>query len=135
MNDKIFLYSNILVYCYSNSDLNKQRIARTLATTDNVYISTQVLNETANVLHKKYAVSWHNLEELITDFENNFFIHTLTAKDVTQACRMANRYSFSFYDSLIISAALKCNCTILYSEDLHHSQIIENGIKIMNPFL
>jgi predicted nucleic acid-binding protein len=95
INDKIFSDSNILVYCYSKSDLKKQNIARTLASTDNVYISTQVLNETANVLHKKYEISWGNLEELMSDCENNFTIHNLIQNDIKQACRIADRYNFS----------------------------------------
>jgi predicted nucleic acid-binding protein len=135
MKDKIFLDSNILVYCYSNSDVSKQTIARELATAAGVCISTQVLNETINVLYRKFSVNWSSLENLVTDFENNFFMHSLTAADVKQACRIASRYNFSFYDSMIISVALECSCSILYSEDLKHGQLIENRIKIVNPFL
>ena len=134
INDKIFSDSNILVYCYSKSDLKKQNIARTLASTDNVYISTQVLNETANVLHKKYEISWGNLEELMSDCENNFTIHNLIPNDIKQACRIADRYNFSLYDSLIITAALECNCSVLYSEDLQDGQVIDKKINIVNPF-
>ena len=43
------------------------------------------------------------------------------------------RYGFSFYDSLIIAAALESGCTRLYSEDLQHGQQIE-GLIIENPF-
>jgi predicted nucleic acid-binding protein len=45
------------------------------------------------------------------------------------------KYQYSFYDSLIISAALSCNCEMLFSEDLQHGQIIEERLKIINPFL
>ena len=133
MSDKIFLDSNILIYCYSNSDEKKQAIARNLAKKNNTFISTQVLNETANVLFKKYGIDWDSIEGLITDFERNFFIQALTANDVRKACRIADRYKFSFYDSMIISSALECNCSILYSEDLQDAQKIEK-IKILNPF-
>jgi predicted nucleic acid-binding protein len=51
------------------------------------------------------------------------------------ACQIAEKYHFSFYDSLIIAASLECDCNILYSEDMHHGQIIENKLKIVNPFL
>ncbi len=44
------------------------------------------------------------------------------------------RWQFSFYDSLIIAAALEANCTILYSEDLQHNQKI-NDLTVTNPFL
>ena len=38
MSDKIFLDSNILVYCYSTSDARKQGIARTLSALDNATV-------------------------------------------------------------------------------------------------
>ena len=43
------------------------------------------------------------------------------------------RYRFSFYDSLIVAAALEAGCKTLYSEDLQHAQEIE-GLTIANPF-
>jgi len=48
---------------------------------------------------------------------------------------MAERYGFSVYHSLIVSAALLSNCTTLFSEDMQHSQKIENTMAISNPFL
>ena len=43
------------------------------------------------------------------------------------------RFGFSFYDSLIVAAALEAGCTRLYSEDLQHGQRIQN-LTIENPF-
>ena len=43
-------------------------------------------------------------------------------------------YQFSFYDSLIVAAALEAGCKTLYSEDLQHDQRIE-GLCIQNPFI
>jgi len=61
-------------------------------------------------------------------------VHVNKPATVEQACRIADNYKFSFYDSLIVSAALACNCAILYSEDMHHGQLIEDRLKIINPF-
>jgi predicted nucleic acid-binding protein len=44
------------------------------------------------------------------------------------------KYGFSNWDSLILAAALEHSCTCLYSEDLHHGQIIEGCLTIINPF-
>jgi predicted nucleic acid-binding protein len=41
---------------------------------------------------------------------------------------------YSFYDSLIISAAFKSSCSILFTEDMQHGQKIQN-LRIENPFL
>jgi predicted nucleic acid-binding protein len=46
---------------------------------------------------------------------------------------IADKYQYSFYDSLIISAALSCNCKTLYTEDMQDGQIIENSLTIINP--
>ena len=42
--------------------------------------------------------------------------------------------NFSYWDSMITAAALKSGCNILYSEDLQHEQLMENQLKIINPF-
>jgi predicted nucleic acid-binding protein len=47
---------------------------------------------------------------------------------------IAERYGFSFYDSLIVSAALLADCPTLYSEDMQHGQKIENRIGDCQPF-
>ena len=49
------------------------------------------------------------------------------------AVSILGRYGFSFYDSLIVAAALEAGCTRLYSEDLQHGQRIQR-LTILNPF-
>jgi predicted nucleic acid-binding protein len=55
MKDKAFIDTNILVYLYSNSEMEKQGIARSLIFESDIdiFISTQVLGEFTNVLYKK----------------------------------------------------------------------------------
>jgi predicted nucleic acid-binding protein len=50
------------------------------------------------------------------------------------AVEIARDRGFSIYDSLIIAAALRAGCSILYSEDLHHGQAI-GQLTIRNPFV
>jgi predicted nucleic acid-binding protein len=44
------------------------------------------------------------------------------------------RWRFSFYDSLVVAAALRAGCDVLYSEDLRHHQQV-GKLTIVNPFL
>lgn len=44
-----------------------------------------------------------------------------------------NVFIYSFYDSLIIAAALEARCQVLYSEDMQDGQAVR-GLKIANPF-
>jgi len=50
------------------------------------------------------------------------------------ALTLVNRYCLSFYDALIISAAIDANCNILFSEDMQDGFKIENKLTIINPF-
>ena len=47
---------------------------------------------------------------------------------------MAERYRFSFYDALIVAAALESGCTTLFSEDLQDGQVIDQTLTVRNPF-
>ncbi len=57
----------------------------------------------------------------------------LTAEIHDAAVDISERYGFHFFDSLIVAAALRAKCSILYTEDLQHGQKIE-GLTIRNPF-
>jgi predicted nucleic acid-binding protein len=135
MKDNIFLDTNILVYSYSNNEINKRIIARELIAENNSYVSTQVLQELCNTITRKLGFSFADAINVSNEVAQNNNLHTNTQKTILKACQIAERYLFSFYDSLIVAAAIECNCTVLYSEDMHHNQIIENTIKIVNPFL
>ncbi len=45
------------------------------------------------------------------------------------------RYGYSYWDSLIIATALQNDCSILYSEDMQHNQLIEGKLRIINPLI
>jgi predicted nucleic acid-binding protein len=57
----------------------------------------------------------------------------LSAETSLLALRIAQEYRFSWFDSLIVASALENNCSILVSEDLHHGQVIEKNLTIINP--
>ncbi len=134
-NGKVFLDSNILIYSYSNSEPGKQLIARNIITENNSVISTQVLQELTNTVTRKFQFSYPDAANAIKECCHNNDLHINTEDTIVQACRIAGQYGFSFYDSLIISAALECNCITLYSEDMQHDMHIDERLAIINPFL
>ncbi len=134
MNDRVFFDSNILIYCYSNSEQEKRAIARQLIAENNSMISTQVLQELTNTLTKKFKFSYGEAAILVKESCQNNNLHINTEDTILQACDIAQRYGFSFFDSLVISAALETECSILYSEDMNHDQKIYNRLTIINPF-
>ena len=132
---KVFLDSNIVIYAYLNNEMAKQQISKQLIAKQEVIISTQVLQEMTNTLHRKFKTDYDIIYSLLTEcIQNVTGLHINTQHTVFKACSIAERYYFSFYDSLIIAAAIESGCNILYSEDLQHNMKIENRLTIFNPF-
>jgi predicted nucleic acid-binding protein len=75
------------------------------------------------------------IEATVQQLLTHFRVQSLTTKHVIDAFRIVKRYQFSFWDSLIVAAALDMQCSVLYTEDLHHGQWIDNTLEIRNPFV
>jgi predicted nucleic acid-binding protein len=71
---------------------------------------------------------------LVSEVNSGFNVYLNKPATIEKACQIADKYQFSFYDSLIIAAALSCNCKKLFSEDMQDGQVIENTLTIINPF-
>jgi predicted nucleic acid-binding protein len=133
-NDRVFVDSNILIYSYSDIFIDKRDKARQVINSfESAYISTQVVNEFVSAFSKKMKAEWQDIIESLNEITDNFLVYSSTPDTVKHACAIALKYHFSFYDSLIIAAALECNCTILFSEDMQHGRVIENRLTIINP--
>ena len=131
--ERIFLDSNVVIYAYFKQDEKKQRISKQLIS-QNAIISTQVLQELTNTLHRKMGVDYSIVRLILQECLKNCDLNTNTFDTVFRALDIAEKYGFSFYDSLIVAAALESKCTTLYSEDMQHDQHIEN-LTIKNPFV
>jgi predicted nucleic acid-binding protein len=134
MSDRVFLDSNIIVYSYSNTEIDKQEAARKILSESNSFISTQVLQELCNIITRKFKFSYQQASVAVKESRQNNNLHINTESTILQACQIAEKYGFSFYDSMIVSAAIESNCTTLYSEDLQDGQIIEEKVTVKNPF-
>jgi len=51
-----------------------------------------------------------------------------------QGLHIRSRYSLSWFDALIVSAAVEARCGVLYTEDLQHGLEIER-VLVQNPFV
>jgi predicted nucleic acid-binding protein len=59
----------------------------------------------------------------------------IESANVLQAMEVKQKYGYSYWDSLVLATALLHNCSIVYSEDMHHSQLINTTLRIINPFV
>jgi len=64
--------------------------------------------------------------------KQKFVITNLNTHTFDLTIDLLTKYGFSFWDSMMVAAALDNQCSILYSEDLHHQQIVEGKLQIIN---
>jgi predicted nucleic acid-binding protein len=140
MNDSFFIDTNIFVYSVLLAEQQKRAVALELVdraiSTGKGVVSYQVVQEFFSVAIRHYAqpMSLAECEEyLSTIFRPLLAIHSSQSLYVA-ALDLTRRYSLSWYDSLIVAAALEADCRILYTEDLQHGQQFQK-LRVVNPFL
>ncbi|MEB3213680.1 MAG: PIN domain-containing protein [Leptolyngbyaceae bacterium] len=137
MSDKILLDTNLWVYLYSKDPTEKYERVNTLFLShiESLTVSTQVLGELYNVLLKEKFRTQLQAQEIISQLVDGFDISETTSRQVVDAIKINVRYGYSYWDSLMVATALIDNCSILYSEDMQHNQLIEGKLRIINPLI
>ena len=134
MKDVNFFFdTNVFLYLLSG-DNEKAACVEAIVSKGGT-ISVQVLNEFASVSSRKIGMTYAEIREYLVTIRAVCDVRPLTVETHLLGLDIAEKYGFSFYDSLIVSAALLADCTTLYSEDMQHGQKIENRMVIANPFL
>jgi predicted nucleic acid-binding protein len=131
--DKPFFDTNVLLYLLSEDNRKADRAEAIIAMGGT--ISVQVLNEFASVASRKLKMSYTEIRDALSTVRAVCQTQAVTIDTHERGLEIAERFGFSLYDSMIVSAALQSSCTILYSEDMQHGQEIEYQLIIINPFL
>jgi len=141
MKDKDFLDTNIFIYAIDTSPRGKKKrdVARPL-------IREHIQNETGvisiQVLQEFYQVSTRRIQVPLSIEEAIEYLHYMAVLDtvhpefdmIVAGIRLHERYHISFWDALIVQAALTAGCARLLSEDLQHGFKIDH-LTVENPFL
>ncbi len=138
MKDKIFLDTNIIVYAHDRSSGDKHADAREIM--DYLWenrkgvISVQVLQEFFVCVTKKILkpLPIKNARDIL-DYLSTWDVVANDKHIILKAIDIQERYQFSFWDSLIIQAAIQGQARIVLSEDLPGGQVVKD-LKILNPF-
>ena len=133
MSDKVFFDTTVLVYSVSAED-QRAEVAETLLATGGV-VSVQVLNEFVSVCRRKLKMSWKDVDEALG--AARALCEPVIAVDLEtheDALKLAIRTGYHIYDALIVAAALRAGCNVLYSEDMQDGRRIE-GLTVRNPFV
>jgi predicted nucleic acid-binding protein len=135
MTEKVFVDTNLLVYYYSEDEPEKSVVVKNILQANKVVVSSQIINEFSYVMLKKFEKSPQLIKEIIEKWKVEFNLKALRPVLTTAALDIHERYKFSFWDCLVIAAAIDSKCRILYTEDLQHNQFIGGRLRILNPFL
>lgn len=138
MKERVFLDTNVLVYLFDADNPAKQRSVQDLLSSrelrEQLILSTQVLQEFYVSVTRKLVAP--------LDPEAAFqAVQDLTAFPIVQidpplillAIQRSRKAKVSFWDALILEAALVAGATLLYSEDFQDGAVF-GGLRIANPF-
>ena len=138
MKDKVFLDTNIIVYAHDRSSGNKHDVAREIL--DYMWesrkgvISVQVLQEFFVCVTKKIVKPLTiNNARAILEYLSTWDVVTNDKYITLKAIDLQEKHRFSFWNSLVIQAAVQGGASFLLSEDLPDGRVVE-GLKIFNPF-
>ena len=140
MSGADFIDTNVFVYLFDRRADAKREIADSVVTRalieGNAHVSHQVVQETLHVITSKITspVSPDDAWKFFQQFMAPMWKLSPTPDLYRHGLAIQARYGFSFYDSLIVAAALDAGCSQLLSEDFQHGQRIE-GLTVHNPFL
>lgn len=136
MSVRSFIDTNVLVYADSSDTPEKQHRAVDLIQAHHIagsgVLSTQVLQEFTATALRKLLMPPAVIHERL-DFFAGFEIVNSSPLMISQALQVKVRWNLSFYDALIVQAAIQSGCAELLTEDLQHGATMA-GVKIVNPF-
>lgn len=133
-----FFDTNILIYAVDEEETEKFGLAGELVEAHlvdgNGMISVQVLREFYSATRKlRRPLSDEQARDMVEYF-STFRTLPEDAGMVLGAVRRGQELKLSFWDSLIVEAALKAGADRLLTEDMQHGRVIE-GMRVENPFL
>lgn len=140
MNDEApaFVDTNVLVYAFDSTDPARHAPAAQLLSRlmdeDRLRLSTQVLQEFYVTMTRKGRPPWSPDRALAK--LDDFAAWPVVVNDLAllrEAVLLSRDAVLSFWDALVIVAAVRSGAGTLYTEDLNHGQVLR-GVRIVNPF-
>lgn len=137
MHAKVFVDTNIWLYALIPLKENPKhtQAAQFVLALVRPTVNSQVIREASSNLLRKAGVAESRLREMIGDWYQECEIHPSNITQHLLASELRQNHSFSYWDSLIVAAALDAGCSTLYSEDMQHGCVIKQSLTILNPFL
>ncbi|MGB5158818.1 PIN domain-containing protein [Desulfobacterium sp. N47] len=142
-DNRVFVDTNIFIYASleenRKSDLKADKRNKSITllqsiSDKDVYINTQVLNEIYSVL-LRHGINEKEIHNKLSIIIKETKVSVIRLKTIKYCWDMRLKYKYSYWDCLILTSALENDCTVIYSEDMQHNQMIEQTLRITNPFV
>ncbi|MDR1441663.1 MAG: PIN domain-containing protein [Bifidobacteriaceae bacterium] len=135
MSASAFYDTNVLIYVFDQAEPAKQARAQELLSSVRPTLSAQVLSEFYVTVTRKLAkpVSPELAQQAVAEW-SRFTVVPVTGALVQAAAATAAECQLSYWDSLIVEAALAGGCRELLTEDLSDGATLR-GVRIRNPFV
>ncbi len=136
-----FLDTNVFVYALLASEpLKKQRALQLIEQGLASHLgctSYQVIQEFANVATRKFAqrFSTDQCKQFVDAAMQPLNRVSSSPELLSSTLDLQLETHYSFYDCLVLAAALQAGAEVFYSEDLQHNQLLGGTLRIVNPFL
>jgi len=135
---KFFFDTNVLVYLFDADSPDKRKKARALfqkhAEGGDILLSTQVLQEFYVAVTRKLArpLDAGAASEAVSNFAELPLVQ-IDSELIIAAIHRSRNNQLSFWDALIVQAAIEGHASTLYSEGMQHGQMLDS-LRVVNPF-
>jgi predicted nucleic acid-binding protein len=139
MNARFFLDTNIFVYSFDQTAPQKSaraaELIRQAVRSRNGIVSYQIVQQFFNVALHRFAhpMTAAEAEQYLATTLRPLMAVNSSALLYAEALRLSSSYSLSWYDSVVVAAAIEGGAHVLYSEDFQHGQVFGN-LRVENPF-
>jgi predicted nucleic acid-binding protein len=137
MTGRVFIDTNILIYALDPADPAKRQVSadllRQTISSHTLTLSPQSLNETYRVLTQRRRLMPVETARGYIRTLAPWAIAPLDSKTTERAFAVEDETGYSWWDSLMLAAALQADCRLFVSEDLQHGRDVA-GMRIANPF-
>lgn len=129
---RIFLDTNVLIYALDRDPARGDRAEALLA--QRPFTSVQALNEVVSVLRRRQLLPWDAVADVAAQMASLCEVVSQTLEVHRQALALMSRHSLSWWDALMLAAALSTPAETFFSEDLQDGLLIQGRLRICNPF-
>jgi predicted nucleic acid-binding protein len=134
-NNTCFIDTNVWLYALLDTGKTKKsQAAQALIKTSEAIVSTQVVNEVCANLIKKANIPEEEIRKFMEGTYAKHRVVDIVEGILLTASQLRTEYSLSYWDSVIVAAALEAGVNTLYSEDLQDDLLIRKALRMVNPF-